>query len=399
MLRKFIPSLMLIVALAVPATSYAMTQDELRTKIQELVRLVSSLQAQINATEREAVVVTDFTSCVSAGNPVMESYPRQCAHNGRTFVEVIVEEPITPVLICPSFSHNMRLGSSGTNVATLQRFLQSAGVYTYPVITGYYGSITQAAVQRFQEEHGVVSFGSPATTGYGSVGPATRAAITRLCSGTPLPEPVACTMEYAPVCGKYPGMCIDTIDGSGGCYEGATKTFGNSCQLKAASAEFLYTGECRVDTKKPENPRSAPNNCRVWNDGCNTCTRAYEGGPLACTKRMCFWEGVAKCESYFDSIGPSVSFSASPTSGNAPLRVSFSAPGGYSCADGPDYEIDYGDGTRESTPICSSGQHTLTHTYTQTGTYTATLYSIPSGFGTGDRTPRVAGTKTIIVNY
>ena len=34
-------------------------------------------------------VVTDFTSCADAGNPVMESYPRQCRSNGKTYVEVI----------------------------------------------------------------------------------------------------------------------------------------------------------------------------------------------------------------------------------------------------------------------------------------------------------------------
>ncbi|MCX6740318.1 MAG: membrane lipoprotein lipid attachment site-containing protein [Candidatus Parcubacteria bacterium] len=33
--------------------------------------------------------VTDFESCVAAGNPVMESYPRQCRANGQNFVELI----------------------------------------------------------------------------------------------------------------------------------------------------------------------------------------------------------------------------------------------------------------------------------------------------------------------
>lgn len=36
--------------------------------------------------------ITSFEECVDAGNPVMESYPRQCAANGQTFVEEI-EEP------------------------------------------------------------------------------------------------------------------------------------------------------------------------------------------------------------------------------------------------------------------------------------------------------------------
>ena len=41
-------------------------------------------------------IVTDFQSCAAAGNPVMESYPRQCRHtDGRTFTEVITA-PIMP---------------------------------------------------------------------------------------------------------------------------------------------------------------------------------------------------------------------------------------------------------------------------------------------------------------
>lgn len=37
----------------------------------------------------ESGAVTDFDSCVAAGHPVMESYPRQCAAGGQTYVETI----------------------------------------------------------------------------------------------------------------------------------------------------------------------------------------------------------------------------------------------------------------------------------------------------------------------
>jgi len=33
--------------------------------------------------------VDNFKECVAAGNPVMESYPRQCIHNNQTFIEII----------------------------------------------------------------------------------------------------------------------------------------------------------------------------------------------------------------------------------------------------------------------------------------------------------------------
>lgn len=34
-------------------------------------------------------VVTNFTECAAEGNPIMESYPRQCRHGNETFVEGI----------------------------------------------------------------------------------------------------------------------------------------------------------------------------------------------------------------------------------------------------------------------------------------------------------------------
>ena len=33
--------------------------------------------------------ITNFAECAAAGNPVMESYPRQCRANNKTFVEQI----------------------------------------------------------------------------------------------------------------------------------------------------------------------------------------------------------------------------------------------------------------------------------------------------------------------
>lgn len=35
--------------------------------------------------------ITSFDKCVTQGNPVMESYPRQCRANGKTFVEDIID--------------------------------------------------------------------------------------------------------------------------------------------------------------------------------------------------------------------------------------------------------------------------------------------------------------------
>lgn len=46
------------------------------------------------------VLVTNFEECLAAGNPAMESHPRQCIHDGENFVEVLDE----PVLAGPEFT-------------------------------------------------------------------------------------------------------------------------------------------------------------------------------------------------------------------------------------------------------------------------------------------------------
>jgi len=38
---------------------------------------------------KSIVSIGNFDECVSAGNPAMESYPRQCIANGKTFIEDI----------------------------------------------------------------------------------------------------------------------------------------------------------------------------------------------------------------------------------------------------------------------------------------------------------------------
>ena len=50
-------------------------------------------------------------------------------------------------------------------------------------------------------------------------------------------------------------------------------------------------------------PTEAPASCKVWYDGCNTCTREYPGGPLSCTEVQCIWNAGSKCTASFDSVG------------------------------------------------------------------------------------------------
>jgi hypothetical protein len=58
---------------------------------------------------------------------------------------------------------------------------------------------------------------------------------------------VACTMEYAPVCGQTSDSCFYTDPPPASCAGlgwREQKTYGNRCMLNAAGATFLYGGEC-----------------------------------------------------------------------------------------------------------------------------------------------------------
>src|SRR3989344_4939052 len=89
----------------------------------------------------------------------------------------------TPSSGAVTLTRTLRLGSTNavTNgeVSRLQQFLaQDTSIYPEGLVTGYFGPLTQRAVQLWQGTQGVVSYGTQATTGYGVVGPLTRAKIS-----------------------------------------------------------------------------------------------------------------------------------------------------------------------------------------------------------------------------
>lgn len=76
--------------------------------------------------------------------------------------------------VCLALNNNLYLdttdASTDGEISKLQAFLGGR-------VTGYFGPATLQLVQNWQASHGVVSSGSPDTSGYGYVGPKTRAAM------------------------------------------------------------------------------------------------------------------------------------------------------------------------------------------------------------------------------
>ena len=80
-----------------------------------------------------------------------------------------------------ALTQTMDIGARGGDVTSLQTYLATnASIYPSGLVTGYFGPLTQAAVSRFQTAQGIVSSGTPETTGYGRVGPLTLARINSL---------------------------------------------------------------------------------------------------------------------------------------------------------------------------------------------------------------------------
>lgn len=91
---------------------------------------------------------------------------------------------VSPVLLnAPKFvfTQVLRKGSKGVQVIALQDFFKKdPAIYPEGIVSGYFGPATERAVQHFQKKYGLVTSGSPNTTGFGVVGPKTRSKLNEL---------------------------------------------------------------------------------------------------------------------------------------------------------------------------------------------------------------------------
>jgi len=77
---------------------------------------------------------------------------------------------------------NLYFGSKGSAVVDVQNKLIALGYLEAGNNTGYFGTLTRDAVRLFQRNQGIVSSGNESTTGYGMVGPKTKAKLDSLSS-------------------------------------------------------------------------------------------------------------------------------------------------------------------------------------------------------------------------
>ena len=92
----------------------------------------------------------------------------------------------------------------------MQELLASdPAIYPEGKVTGYFGPLTRRAVERFQMKYGLVSSGSPTTTGYGLVGPKTRTKLAEVFGGAAKP-PGTSAPGTAPALSPVAAVAIQT---------------------------------------------------------------------------------------------------------------------------------------------------------------------------------------------
>jgi peptidoglycan hydrolase-like protein with peptidoglycan-binding domain len=67
----------------------------------------------------------------------------------------------------------------GDDIKRLQEYFIANGRLTVTNNTGYFGVLTRASVRKYQCDKNIVCTGDEASTGYGLVGPRTRAALAQ----------------------------------------------------------------------------------------------------------------------------------------------------------------------------------------------------------------------------
>ncbi len=301
---------------------------------------------------------------------------------------------VTKSYYCPSLnsvslSRGPRDGGErgGSEVSELQKFLASYfNLDQEEIVTGYFGTITKGYVARFQKENNVKATGT--------IGELTRAAIAKHCGGTQgsgllkfiypnpnvkdatislssLPVTVKWSSISQEVQNKFPNGWIELsiVD-----YNGVTvANFAKGYRLYETSATINSIADLTL--AQPVSYRPTP--------GMKYKIRAIlESESTGEAKREV---SESQWVTYIAGVIPSTtSFSATPTSGSAPLTVTFK----ISTASAGGDNFDFGDGFNACSiqgAVMDEGGCTapistpFTHTYTKPGTYKVThSRSLPS---------------------
>jgi hypothetical protein len=91
----------------------------------------------------------------------------------------VVYTPNIPIVSKNIFKRSLQLGSSGSDVTLLQKFLVTDGDLVLSINDSYgrFGKLTKAAVEKFQTKYGIAKYGTP---GFGMFGPKSQAKANKI---------------------------------------------------------------------------------------------------------------------------------------------------------------------------------------------------------------------------
>jgi PKD repeat protein len=308
---------------------------------------------------------------------------------------------------------SLTIGSTGSAVLALQQFLVSRGLLTPESESSYFGPLTQASVQQWQTANataanGLPSSGSPSTTGWGIFGLKSIAASgLSLCTnngGTGNTNGPAATTQGGFTAVPTSGTAPLSVTFSRAPFV-ITSQSSTSALADAAHQNTFYG----IDFGDGTATQGFQLSCSPNNQQGQTCTPSvmytYQSpGTYTATLEQVTQSNISggsTCDTNCQTIvgiantpvttpitsltitvaaspTQATTFSASPTSGSAPLTVSFS--GSFN---GTSYSVDYGDGKSSGQlsacgwlsdgggQVC--GQVGTLHVYASPGTYTAHL--------------------------
>lgn len=344
-MKKFTSIITLLAMCTLPVVTNAQSTASIQQQTQTLLQQVQQLQSQIAS--------SNGTSSTGSG--------------------------ATGSTSCPNIGRVLKLGSSGDDVTRLQQFLAlDPAVYPEGIASGYYGGLTEAAVQRWQSKYNVVSSGTPGTTGYGVVGPRTAAAIALLCSqnggGGSTGPVVGGYIQISPISGTAP-LAVNvtayanstlscaavnyTLDFGDGSAQQVIPVASGGCQqvTQKYTHTYIYGGSYKITLAAAGHQTSAG----VSVSGPAQPTNGTGGSlyPVAPINNP--------------TNNPSSTYSntlnVSPAAGTSPLTVTISVQG---LDPNQQYALNFGDGAGATLSGGIAGQQ-VTHVYTNTGTFTVQL--------------------------
>lgn len=183
--------LFLALLLVLPVSALAVS-DPVNDQIAALQAQINQLIKQIELLKSQSVEVSTTAKKIQTNEHTVHAIPVQY----ESVKPITTDEEVIVSQYCYDIKRTLFRSHSDTDsVIQLQKFLMSRDESSWPSsvgATGYYGTITENAVKNFQRHHGLASYGGPETTGYGLVGPSTRAKIKSLSCGYTKPYiPVA----------------------------------------------------------------------------------------------------------------------------------------------------------------------------------------------------------------